>query len=348
MRTLILFSLFAFISHLGIGASFQPPALTKTVEKEFEVDGEARIEVLNSFGEVRIASWDEPRVWVKVEISTTSDRESRAQQMLDDINIDFSQSNYRLLMKTDIDINTKGDEKFEVNYEVKVPDPNKLKIGNSFGDVVVDDRREEVEIDLAYGDVKTGRLSGGGEIRIAFGSGHIAMLREGTLSLQHAEHFIVEEATTMELSQEYSEIEIVQVRELDMSGRFGAITIGSADVIEGELQFTGFNLETLSGALKVDCKHTSDFTVDNVLSSFSLIDIDGYFGSYDIDLEDGLSADFEGKFQYSELRSQGVDIDFSRKITEKNEREYRARIGKGDESKVIRIYSAHGDLRLTQ
>ncbi len=347
MRRLILSSLLLAFAASSLLAAMQP-AVTKTIEKRFEVPGDARVEIVNSFGEVRVTSWDEPTVAVKIEVRTFSKRESRAKDMLDRIDVNFSESSYRLLMKTDIDVNTKGDEKFEVNYEVKVPDANRLKIGNSFGDIVLDSRREVVDIDLSYGDLKAAQLSGGGEVRIAFGNGQITSLRDGRIILRYSERFSLQNATTLELDQEYSEIEIEEVQELDLRGRFGEIAIDKADVIEGDLQFTGFSLETLSGALKLDCKHTSNFTIDNVLASFTLIDIDGNFGSYEIDLEDDLDAEFEAKFQFAELRSYGVDMDFSRKITEKNDSEYKARIGKGDPNRIIRIYSTHGDVRLTQ
>ncbi len=340
--------------HKFIGLMFFSTACTvyaqqgKTIEKSFEVEESTVVDIENTFGVVHISTWEGSTVKVKVEIEARASRDSRLQDMLDNINVEFHEGNYRLEMKTDVDIKTRGDESFSIDYTVQVPAGNKLKVGNSFGDIFIDDRQEEVDVKLAYGDLKAGRLERGGDLRVSFGKGEVDYFAEGNLDLQYCEFFSIEEAGEVAMDQQFSEVELRKVDQVEIDSKYGSLELGEVDIVDAYVRFTDFNIERLGRSIEMDCKYASDFTIDKVLSGFELIDIRGEFGSYNIDLEEGVVSEFKGEFQYADLKTYGVDMDYSLKLREDHRNRYEGKIGDGDSKAKISISSQYGNLRLTQ
>lgn len=348
-KSLRIFSLLIVL--LGCTASLRTVAqsvVSKKISQEFAVSNETRVEVKNTFGLIHVTSWDKKVVEVEAEIIASSEWSSRAKAMLNEIDVDFDQSPVALRITSDVDIKTKGEEKFEINYSIKAPRSNAMKLANSFGDIFIDDRDQPVDIELAYGDLKAGKLMAGGRIEVAFGNGNISHYASGKMSLRYCDFFSIGSSESMELDQQFSEVRVEKVHILDLRSRYGEVEIGQVNDIRANLQFSNFVIGSLSGQLEANAKYVSNFTINNVEASFSLIDISGDFGSYNIDLDENLSAIFEGQFRNARMTSSGVDIDFSLKSEDEEKKEYKAKIGKGDSSKRIIIYSSYGDLRLTQ
>ena len=320
----------------------------KLIEKTFDISAEAIVDVKNTFGEIHITSWDESRVWVEVEILVKSGSDSRLSYLLDNIDVDFDQSHLRLSIKTDIDAKTRSNESFKVNYKLKVPRSNELKVGNSFGDIFIDDRDEPVEVELAYGDLKAGRFKGGGELKLSFGKGEVALLQEGEVFLRYCDFFSIEAADKLDLDQQFSDIEILNVDEISIDSKYGDLEIGEMNRIKGDIKFTNVDIDRLGKSLVLDCQYTSDFTIGSVATSLENLQIEGGFGSYDIDLDDGLVSDFEAIVEYASLRMNGVDIDYSLRLKDDKRSEYRGKIGEGDATSQISIYSKYGDIRISQ
>ncbi len=345
MRSLLTRSGFVALAMLiafGVGAQQE-----KVIEKSFKVSSSALVAIKNSFGRVQVTSWEEPTVALKVKIEVKSLSDSREAKLLEDIAIRFDEEDYRLSIETDIDIQTRGKESFQVDYEVKVPVGNKLKVSNSFGDIYIDDREAEVEVELSYGDLKIGNLDQGGELRISFGEGEVGRFASGYIDLRYCDYFSIESAENLILDQQFSDVEIGATNQIELESRYGSLEIAEVNVLESEVDFTNVIIEKLGKSLRMRGKYASDFTVEEVAREFDLIDIRGEFGSYTIDLEEGLSAKFYGDFEYADLRTYGVDIDFTLRRREDNHNQYEGNIGDG-QGGVIKISSLYGGLRLSQ
>jgi hypothetical protein len=79
-----------------------------------------------------------------------------------------------------------------------------------------------------------------------------------------------------------------------------------------------------------------------------LIDIKGKFSSFELNLAPDLSADIEAEFEFSDLKASGVNIDYSYRVKESNESEYRGKINGGNPDKRIIIDSSYGNCKISQ
>ena len=340
-----LITLFILLSTFSFGADQDEKK--RYVEKNFQVNARTKLKIENKFGEVEINSWNKPEFDIKVEVVGKGRNGDRAQRILDAIDIDITEGSAEIVFETDIDkFNNKNNEGFEVNYTVYMPEGNPLEIKNSFGDVTMGDRNNDLKINVAYGSMRVGNVSGDTDLKLSFGSGSIAGIQDGEGTVKYS-NFEIENANILDLTQGFSDIEIGEVDDLELESKYGKIEIEKANTIDADAHFSGFEVEELTGSLELDCSYLGDFRIDKLAKTFTSVDIDGKFGSYEIGLEESLNADIDAEFSFADLRySSDVDATINYRVKESNKSTYRGKIGNGDPNKVIRIDSSYGGLRL--
>ncbi|MEQ9467498.1 MAG: hypothetical protein RLN88_08805 [Ekhidna sp.] len=319
----------------------------KFVEKNYKVSATTKLRIDNKFGKVEINSWTKSEFEIKVEIIGKGRTEDRAQRILDAIQIDITEGSAEIVFETEIDdAKNKNEEGFEINYTIYMPESNPLEIKNSFGDVTMGNRSNDLNIDVSYGSMRVGDVSGDSRIKLSFGSGGVGYIKGGEATIKYS-NFEIERAERLDLTQGFSDIEIGEVDDLELESKYGKVEIEKAGKIDADAHFSGFDIEELTGSLELDCSYLGDFSIDRLAKTFTLIDIDGKFGSYEIGLVDGINADINAEFSFADLKiSSDVDATFNYRVKESNRSTYKGKIGKGDPNKMIRIDSSYGNLRL--
>lgn len=319
----------------------------KYVEKTYKVNATTALRIENKFGDVEINSWEKSEFSVKVEIISKGRNEERAQRILDGIKIDIRESSSEIYFETESDdMKTKNEEGFEVNYTVYMPEKNSLEIRNSFGDVSMGNRAGNLNLTVAYGSAKVGDVSGDTYLKLSFGNGSIGNVADGEFEIKYSD-FEIESGKILDITQGFSDVEIDNVEDLEIESKYGSVEIKKAHKVDAEAHFSGFEIEELTGSLELDCSYLGDFRIERLAKTFTLVDIDGKFGSYEIGLAPGVNADIDASFSFADLKvSSDVDATFNYRVKESNRATYRGKIGKGDPNKKIRIDSGYGNLRL--
>ena len=319
----------------------------KYVEKNYKVTATTKLKIENKFGEVEINSWTKSEFDVKVEIIGEGRNEERSQRIMDAIEIDITEGSSKIVFETKIaDSRQKNGEGFEINYTVYMPETNPLEIKNSFGDVILGDRKNDLDINVSYGSMRIGDVSGDSMIKLSFGSGSAENIKDGEATIKYSK-FEIESANKLDLTQGFSEIEIGEVSDLEMKSKYDKVEIEKAGKIDADAHFSSLDIEELTGSLELDCSYLNNFRIDKLARTFTLVDIDGKFGSYEIGLEAGINADINAEFSFADLKySSDVDATFNYRVKESNTSTYKGKIGKGDPNKMIRIDSSYGNLRL--
>ncbi len=319
----------------------------KYVEKNYKVSATTKLEIENKFGDVEINSWDKNEFDIKIEITGKGRSDERAQRILDAIEIDITESSAEIVFETEIgNLKNKNEEGFEINYTVYMPDSNPLEVKNSFGDVTMGNRDNDLDINVSYGSMKVGDVKGDAKIKVSFGSGSIAQINDGEATIKYS-NFEIDKANILDFTQGFSDIEIGEVADLEIESKYGKVEIEKAGKVDADAHFSGFEIEELTGSLELDCSYLGDFRIERLAKTFTLVDIDGKFGSYEIGLESGLNADINAEFSFADLKySSDVDATFNYRVKESNRSTYRGKIGQGDSNKIIRVDSSYGNLRL--
>lgn len=320
---------------------------SKKISKTYQVSSAVELGVVNQFGKVHVNTWEKNEFKVDVEIVARGKDAARAQQLLDKIIIDISEQSAQVAFKTTFtsSMNTRSQESFEVNYTINAPSDNTLKVANKFGDTYISSRLGETNLEVSYGSLKVEDMTGKLDLELGFGSGTVGETGESEMVVKYA-NLTVGAAKRMEMEQQFSEVEIHSADHLKLESKYGSVGIGIVNSLDAEAQFSGLSIDELTGLLYLETSYVSDFVIGKVHKSFSGIEISGKFSNYKLHLEEGLQADLDAAFSFSDLRPTNDTIELTHRVKKDNRNEYKGTIGGGNVNKKIIVRSSYGDLSI--
>lgn len=337
-----LFLLFVFT----VSVSFAEEA-KKQVSKNFNINRDTKITIVNKYGNVIINKWDKNVLELKVDIEAKGNNDSKTQKILDAIQIDIMDriSSGSLTIETEIG-SINGNSSFSINYEVTMPNTNPMKLSNSFGSIYMGSYEGDLEVQVKYGQFQAEDLDRA-NINIEFSNSRceIESLKSGKIDLRYSK-LSVEEMGDIEISSQFSDLEIENAGALEMDIRYGKFEVENLKSLKGDLQFTGLEIEYLEESLHVDTRHGNGVNIEKVSRNFKEIDIEGQFSSIDISLEKGATSQLAFDLQFGNLKAYGDGINFTKVIKDHTTSEYEGYLGSKDATSSIKVDNRHGNIRL--
>jgi hypothetical protein len=173
-------------------AKAQEARKQRLINKSYDVTSNDRLIIENQFGNVVVSTWDKPQITVDIEIGARAPSDSKAQDIMDKINVRDSRNGNEIRFKTDVDEihNTnknkgeRGRENdngrgFYIDYVVHMPAANGLNIDNSFGKTEVPALTGPVTLVSKFGSLNAGRLGNVDMIDVEFGKADIDAINNG-------------------------------------------------------------------------------------------------------------------------------------------------------------------------
>lgn len=259
------------IAGINLGAQ----SLKKDFHKEYSATSSSELKIDNQFGNITVTDWDQNKVVIDVNIEVTASDESKAQKLLDKINIDFKEDGSQIIAKTKIGENgnlnfkTKSDKQsFHIDITVKCPKSINLSVDNQFGDVIISSLTGPFKADLQFGSLNAVSLTGPEtKIDMQFGKVTIGTLTDAKIDIQHCESLKISECGNLVLDAQFTKIEI---------GSLGSL---KADVNSAEV-----TVDDLADMLKMEM-NMGNVKIGNVSAEFKSIDIEQNMGDLTIGID---------------------------------------------------------------
>ncbi|MCX2745739.1 hypothetical protein OO013_17790 [Mangrovivirga sp. M17] len=262
----------------------------KKYDKQFKVNNSTVVMIKNKFGKVNIVPWNQNYVKIDIEIVVEAKNDDRADKLLDKISIEFigGDNSSEVGAKTDMkgSMNTSKGEKFEINYEVKVPASQPMDVSHQFGPLVIGDLKGKLEINHQHGNAMLGKIVGNGStIDMQFGDLDVEELSNAEVEIQHCGNVSIEKANKIQLESQHSNIRFGRVSSVEIELQHGKFHADNIESINGDVQFSKFTIGTLTKKLSLDVQHTGSFKIDKVTASVNEINLDVQFSSPTIQFE---------------------------------------------------------------
>ena len=157
----------------------------KRYTETYSVSDNARVRLDNRYGEIKVVTWAQPRVKIDVLIKVQARSQDDFEQTLKRIDIALSGSSSAVSATTTISNSSNNSwwkvitgggwssDDFKVYYTVNMPAGLPLDTRARYCDVQLPDLRGETILDVGYGDLVAGRLTGRSEIDVSYGSARI-------------------------------------------------------------------------------------------------------------------------------------------------------------------------------
>ncbi|MES2332805.1 MAG: hypothetical protein V4539_24565 [Bacteroidota bacterium] len=208
-RSLKIFSLILLLA--GSASAATLPAddyaseKTKSYTKTYALSSSDKILLDNTFGEMKITTWNKNEIKVDVNITVKANTDDRAQKIMDMITIEDGKSGSEVFFKTHMkgdnnnridsddddgnrnhnrNHNNNDNSSTKINYTVYLPANATLNATNQFGPLSIGDYDGVVTLDCRFGTLTTGKLSQPKKVTVQFGKATIESMNNGKLSVQ--------------------------------------------------------------------------------------------------------------------------------------------------------------------
>ena len=255
-------------------------------ERSFSVPENAKVEVVNKYGEVIIHTWDLDSIKVEVIVRAEGKNSSVVSKSMSRVDIRFRKIGSVISAVTKIGNNggffgnvlkevegVVGNNKLKVDYQVWMPKDVMLSIENKFGDLYMSSLDGRVDLDVSHGDIKAQNLSSSLNLKHSYGKSSFGKMNKGIFTLRGSE-IRIDEANDLNIESGSSEIRVDKIDRIQLNSRNDKIHLLDAQEIMCEGSFTNLTSDLLRGSARLDFSY-GDIYLSRIIKDFNAIDITG-------------------------------------------------------------------------
>lgn len=308
---------FLILVSLSVNAQFSE---TREFVRRFKIQPETRIDITNKYGRIELNTWKKDSVVIQFKMVINEKKPDKLKKTLDNLDFDISNSQYYLIIKTQVDkdrsqieseflkfketiLQTNGS--IRIDLIVWLPDNHDLHLENKFGDIIMGDYGGETQINLSNGKLRAGDLQKKANLNLSFADANINNLPNATIISNYSD-INLKNSGSIRLESKSSTIEILNSDNLNIDSRRDKYRIRLADKIEAAGNFSHFMVNELKGKANMRMSFGS-LDMEKILSAFSTI----YIESRSTDVN--LYFNPEAKFNF-EITETKTDMKLGREL----------------------------------
>jgi hypothetical protein len=340
--------LLAFILLLSLPKTVEARSdeLTKTVEKNFQVDANASLKIDNQFGKIELLNNDKNEVEIFVKITVESTNSDKAQKKLDQIEINISGSSSLVEVETEF-LNSRHNFKgsFQIDYTIKAPPSMHLDLENNFGDVYIGEWNGPTDIHVEFGSLTVGKLTNEiNDINLQFSKGSIGLINKGEVELAYADRFNLDRCKDLRLRSSFSSVNIETAEQLDHRSEYDDVEIEEVNRIEIDASFSSVEIGKLLIRGEISNEYGS-IKVKKVSKNFKGLDVENSFSNIRIYFEEGSMFTFECEAEFGDISLPNkADIRIDKK--DHTDHYLKGSVGTGENLPHVNIEVEYGSANL--
>jgi hypothetical protein len=316
----------------------------------YKVNQNTALSIDNQFGNIQISTWNKPDFSIKVTLNLSGLSEKEATKIKEKVSIEESVTNQEIKIKTNLNNgsfnNNKFGKKFEINYEVFIPDNHPLSLKNSFGNLAMQNYNGPINLVLEYGNLNIGELKEL-KLKLAFGNGTIESINKGDLAIEYADKFSITYVDYLELKSDFSKITINKANQIDLNSQYGQLTLGTINTLTGKSDFSGLKINRLENNLQLKTSYVSGtLEIAEIATNFQDINIKSEFSAISLLFESGQKVPFHIKTSFGKFKQPAYKINLSLRIEEDFEKEYKGTIGEGNLNGKVFVSTSYGNVSM--
>ncbi|WP_422351793.1 hypothetical protein [Flagellimonas sp.] len=328
----------------------------KTIKKEFNVNSDALFKVRNSYGNLNITSWNENRVVVEVHIKTNGNNEEKVQDRLDEIDVDFENSNSLVSARTMFGDRgnswgwkwgKRNNVSVQVNYTVKIPVKNSVSLSNDYGNIYLDRVDGHAKISCDYGKIDIGELRGrNNELRFDYTSrSNFEYINSAEIIADYS-GFTVEKAGNLIIKADYTNSVVRKMENLEYASDYGSLEVNEVNNVSGNGDYVGVKLGTVHGDVSI----TSDYgslKIDQMAPDAGDINIKTDYTGMKIGYHPDYHFEFEISAEYAGVSGkEPFEINISKEKS--SEKYYKGYYGSENSGNTVLITTDYGGITFYQ
>jgi len=356
--------LFLLIGIVNLQASSPTIAVDKVIEKEFDISNDGTLDIVNRHGNITVTENTSGKVKMKITIDVKTSSKSKADDVFDRINIDFSNSASYVSAKTEIEDRSgwtswftwgRGTD-FNINYEISMPLSVHLKMVHRYGDIYIADLNNGLDLEMKYGNVVMGSVEGDFDLQLGYSKIDFGDVGNFNADVKYSSvkgsstqkfkltskysQFRIGDVAEMRSDTKYDEYEIDRVGTVRNSGKYDTWNIGEITNFNSNTKYSPIEIEKLTGELRINQKY-GNILIDEVICNTEDIDLTVEYTEVELGMRDcGIDISYDGR--YTDLRLPSELRDQVRKS--KKETSLKGKFGNAE--RRLRLSMDYGELRI--
>ncbi len=298
---------------------------SRSVREAYRVNSNTEIQVVNKYGDIHLIPWQKDSVVFEIDLTVTSNKQSKVDKIFDYIDFDFKNTAYYVIAQTVFEgqdniwsemadvagtIFSSG-TRTQIDYTVYFPAANDVRIDNKFGNIYTTDHTGKVDITLSNGDMKAHAFDGPTRLNIEFGNVSVNRVINASISLGYAE-FNLEEAGELSFESRSSKIYLTACEKLQLNSKRDRFYVKSVGEVAGEAFFSYLNFDKVLSKINLKTNY-GDVKVLAISEKFMRMDFNSQYSDLNIYL------DKDHLFEFEITRDDKSQVMASATILTKNE-----------------------------
>lgn len=291
---------------------FTQEKIGKEVNESYTVSKSTSLSIENKYGNVDIVNWEKNTVRVIAQIVLFDVNESKAEDILEVVDIKHYTEGDKIVFKTEFDEKIgknilrfgRDNEKFEINYKVQMPHTVPVVIYNKYGDLFVERLSNTSSLSVKYGKIKINSMAATNidnmsEIYLGYGEASIEEATWVKINCKYSKLKIIESKALICVSK-YSKLFMTRGSSLVAESKYDTYEVGTIANFVGEAAYSNFRFKSVGKKLRSETKYT-DVKIGFIPASFESIKISTSYGGYMLGIEEGASYTLKGESNYGNI-----------------------------------------------
>jgi hypothetical protein len=356
MKTLFKILIIFILFPIAVSATEKKGKYTKNkvIKKEFSVNANATLNVVNKFGNIDIVTNNSNQIEIIVNISTNGDNEDKVIQRLNDITVDFEANTSLVSAKTIIEKNNsswnlwgnKNNVNMEINYIIKMPISNNIKLTNNYGNINLGKIEGASTINCDYGSLNIGELlSDNNRIDINYlNKSNIDYIKKSTIIADYSTLHI-EKSENIQLNADYTHISFGTVSVLNYDCDYGDLKIDTANNLIGNCDYMNTTIGKLNGSGTFEIDYGS-LKINTLTKNFKLLAVNSSYTQIKLGLSESTAFNLNISVGYGNFK-YGDNFNFSKEITKNTSKYYEGYYNSPTSNNSISIKANYGNVTFT-
>lgn len=317
----------------------------KEYHDEFDVNKGALLLTDTRYTNVEVIAWDKNTIDVFAEVKVNASSKSKADALLEKINVEISQSGKQVKVFTRMEGIRTGKIKVEIDVIIKAPAWVDMSMDAAYGNIFIQEATSHVDIKLQYGNLKAGNLARSNEkpynnLKLRYSNADIDMVAWLNLDLAYSD-VNIPVSKMLYVDNRYSKVIGDHAGGIVADGVYDKYYFDEVDSFVGELKYSGVKFGKLNKKLNVHASYTP-VKIGELAPGFEVVDLSLSYGNCNLGIHPDASFKLEAESKYGRINTPYTGLS---KVKEDNSTRVWGSIGSGSKG-ILKIITRYGNANI--
>ncbi len=288
----------------------------REITQTFSTGNNNILRIDNRFGNITVTHWTKNEVSIQVIVEAKARNSTRAQSMLDRVNVDLNKSGNVIKGVTTIrseNNNNNNNERLTIDYYIQMPSELTIELSQRFGNINLPEQTNgKANLVVKYGNIKAGNFSNKTSIEAKYSNVTIGNFDALSMELGYAGSVKTGNGNNVSAESKYSNLTVGEINEMSIELKYGNLKIEKVNRLKTDLKYGEINMNYLGDELDAGEISYSTIKVREVAPTFSRIDASARYGNLELGIPEQAAFKIDAtSMKYGSVNLSGFQVTHS-------------------------------------